>query len=122
MTTREKMKAYRLQHGYSFERMSWRAGTSEVLLRMVENGNVTHPKIAKKIGRAYELDKEDIYELMPENYRPGEHYDPDKYVEFVPDSNHVIFGRTSQDERDYYGYITDNGRALKKNGRRGVIQ
>ena len=122
MTTREKMKAYRLQHGYSFERMSWRAGTSEVLLRMVENGNVTHPKIAKQIGRAYELDEEDIYELIPENYRPGEHYDPEKYVEFVPDSKYMVIGKTSQDEADYYGYIADNARALNRNGRRGVIR
>ncbi len=122
MTVREKMKAYRLEHGYSFERMSWKTGTSEVLLRMVESGHVTHPKIAKKIGKAYKLSKEDIYELMPENYRPGDKYEPDKYVEFVPDSKHAIFGKTSQDERDYYGYISDNGRALLKNGRRGVIK
>lgn len=122
LTVQEKMKTYREQHGYSIKVMSRKSGASEVLLRMLESGNVTHPKIAEQVGRAYKLGKEDIYELIPENYRPGEHYDPDRYVEYVPDSKHAIIGKTSQDERDYYGYIADNGRALLKNGRRGVIQ
>ncbi len=122
MTAREKMKAYREKNWYSIEKMSRKSGASTVLLKMVESGHVTHPKIAEQIGKAYKLTKEDIYELMPENYRPGEKYDPDKYVEFIPDPKHAVIGRTTQDERDYYGYISDNGRALLKNGRRGVIQ
>lgn len=122
LTVQEKMKAYREKNGYSIEKMSRKSGASETLLRMLERGNVTHPKIAEQVGKAYRLSKEDIYELMPENYRPGDRYDPEKFVEFVPDSRHAIFGKTPQDEADYYAYINDNGRALRKRGRRGVIQ
>lgn len=122
MTVQEKMKAYREKHGYSIDRMSMKSGASAVLLRMLERGNVTHPKIAEQIGKAYKLSKEDIYQLMPSNYRPGDEYDPDKYVEHVADSRNAIMGRTSQDEADYYGYITDNSRALNRNGRRGIIR
>lgn len=121
MTVQEKMKAYRHAHGYSVEKMSRKSGASAVLLRIIERGNVTHPKIARKIGKAYELSKEDIYELMPENYRPGENYNPDKYVEHVDNTNDKIFSKQSAYDSDYYGYIADNGRALRKYGRRGVI-
>jgi len=122
LTVQEKMKAYREKNGYSIEKMSRKSGASEVLLRMLERGNVTHPKIAEQVGKAYKLSKKDIYELMPENYRPGEHYDPDRYVEFVPDSKYSVIGKTRSDERDYYGYISDRGRAIEKKGRRGVMQ
>ena len=122
MTVQEKMKAYREKNGYSIEKMSRKSGASEVLLRMLERGNVTHPKIAEQVGKAYKLSKEDIYELMPENYRPGENYDPERYVEFVPGSKYSVIGKTRSDERDYYGYISDRGRAIEKKGRRGVIQ
>ena len=122
MTVQEKMKTYREKHGYSIENMSRKSGASDVLLRMIERGNVTHPKIAKQIGKAYELNKEDIYELMPENYRPGEKYDPERYVEFVPDSRHVVVGRTPQDESDYYRYIADRGRGLQRSERKGAAR
>lgn len=121
MTVQEKMKAYRQAHGYSVEKMSRKSGASAVLLRMIERGNVTHPKIAEQIGEAYKLSKEDIYELMPENYRPGENYNPDKYVEHVDNTNDKIFPKRSASDNDYYGYIAENGRALRKYGRRGVI-
>lgn len=96
MTVQEKMKAYREEHRYTIKKMSQKSGASEVLLRMVEKGNVTHPKIAEMIGKAYELNQEDVYELMPENYRPGEHYNPDKYVEFVPERNDAIFAKVAK--------------------------
>ena len=116
------MKAYREKNGYSIEAMSRKSGASAVLLRMLERGNVTHPKIAEQVGKAYKLSKEDIYQLMPENYRPRDGYDPDKYVEFVPDSRCAIIGKLPQDERDYYGYMSANGSVIRKRGRRGVIQ
>ncbi len=122
MTAREKMKAYREKNGYSVERMSRKSGASAVLIRMVENGNVTHPEIAAKIGKAYKLDKEDIYELIPENYRPGENYDPDKYVEEVDYENDRIFPKQSSYDNDYYGYLAENSRALRKYGKRGVVR
>lgn len=122
MTVQEKMEAYRKRHGYSVRDMSWRSGASEVLLRMLEHGHVTHPKIARQVGRAYNLSTDDINELIPPNYRPGENYDPDKYVQHVPDSKYAVVGRIPKEEADYYAYITENGRAIKKNGRRGVIK
>lgn len=122
MTVQEKMKVYREKHGYSIEKMSRKSGASAALLNMLEYGNVTHPKIAEQVGKAYELSKEDIYELMPENYRPGENYEPDKYVRKPPDIRNVIIEKLTKDERDYYAYIAGNEKALQKNGRRGVIQ
>ena len=122
MTVQEKMKAYREKHGYSIEKMSRKSGASATLLNMLEYGNVTHPKIAEQVGKAYELSKEDIYKLMPENYRPGENYDPDKYVRKAPDIRNVIIEKLTKDERDYYAYIAGNEQALRRNGRRGVIQ
>lgn len=122
MTAREKMKAYREKNGYSIEKMSRKSGVSSVLLNLVESGHVTHPKIAEQIGKAYKLSQEDIYELMPENYRPGENYEPGKYVEEVDYNNDRIFPKQTAGDEDYYGYIAENGMALRRYGRRGVIK
>ena len=82
MTVPEKMKDYRRKHGYSIETMSRKSGVSTTLLKMVENGLVTHPNIAKTIAMIYELDEGDAYELMPAIHRPDNpEFDPDRYKE-----------------------------------------
>ncbi len=80
MTASEKMKTFRKQHGYTIKWMSTLCGVSTTLLKMVENGLVTHPSIARRIAETYKLDENDAYELMPEIHRPGNpNYNPDKY-------------------------------------------
>ncbi len=103
MSTAEKMRAYREKHRYSIKTMSMKSGCSEMLLKMVENGAVTHPKIAEQIKKAYKLNKKDILEIIPENHRPGPNYNPDKYK--VPEkvSKYVIIKSTDA-ELDLAGY------------------
>ena len=77
---REKMAYYRELKGIDIPKMSAKSGVSEQLLRMVERGHVTHPLIAKKIQKAYELTDEEVKELVPEIHREEEGlYDPDRY-------------------------------------------
>ena len=118
MTVQEKMKAYRMEHGYSIEDMKWKTGASEVLLRMLEKGNVTHPKIAKKVGKAYHLTKEEIYELMPENHRPGEKYNPDKYKPNDSNLNNHVFFTKPESEKLIDAYYSDSYRTKHLKGRR----
>lgn len=114
------MKAYREKNGYSIEKMSRKSGASEVLLRMLERGNVTHPKIAEQVGKAYKLSKEDIYELMPENYRPGDHYDPERCVEHVDRTNDRIFPKQSAYDNEFYRYIGTSSRTSRICVKKGV--
>lgn len=79
MTTREKMIKYRKENGLSYKVLSVKSGVNGYLLEMVENGHVTHPSIAEKIGKAYKLTEKDIQELIPPNHVKGKNYDPDKY-------------------------------------------
>lgn len=103
MSTAEKMRAYREKHRYSIKTMSMKSGCSEMLLKMVENGAVTHPKIAEQIKRAYRLNKKDILEIIPENHRPGPNYNPDKYKAPEKVSKYVIIKSTDA-ELDLAGY------------------
>jgi len=80
LTAAEKMKEYRTSHGYSVKRLSERCEISTTLLKMIENGMVTHPNIAKRVAKVYGLTDEETYELMPEIHRLNSPmYDPDKY-------------------------------------------
>ena len=60
-----------------------KAKCSEILLENIEYDDtyVTHPNIAKRIAKLYELTREQYLGMIPENYRPGPNYDPDRYVE-----------------------------------------
>ena len=109
LSTAEKMKAYREEKRYSIKTMSMKSGCSEMLLKMVENGAVTHPKIAEQIKKAYKLNKKDILEIIPENYRPGPNYDPDKYKAPKKVSKYVIIKR-SDAESDLFGYLSARAR------------
>lgn len=104
MSTAEKMRAYREKHRYSIKTMSMKSGCSEMLLKMVENGFVTHPKIAEQIKKAYRLNKKDILEIIPENHRPGPNYNPDKYKTPEKVSKYFIIGGKTEAELDLAGY------------------
>lgn len=81
MTTREKMIALREENGLTPKQMGEKCGVSEVLIKMVEHGEVTHPLIAKKLQKVYKLTNEEMKELIPKIHREGDpEYEPDKYV------------------------------------------
>ena len=94
--------------------MHYKCGVSEMLLRMLEKGDVTHPKIAKKVGIAYELSEEEINELLPLNYRPGEYYNPDKYVSSTSTYSRFSISTMSKEESEYQAYLSDKTKRLSK--------
>lgn len=78
---RERMKKYRQVNGISVKDMAKCIGISKELVSMVEAGEVTHPKIAKKIQKAYGLTDEETEFLIPRIHRKDdEMYEPDKYM------------------------------------------
>lgn len=78
---REYMTEYRRRKRLSIEDMATRCNVSPGLLRLLEEdeNSVTHPNIARRVGAEYEISERRTLKLMPENYRPGKHYDSDKY-------------------------------------------
>ena len=78
------MIAHRRSQRLTQSAMAKRLNISVRLLRMLEEDEtvVTHPNIARRVGAEYGLSEEAILMMMPENYRPGDNYDPGKYVEF----------------------------------------
>lgn len=116
MTAREKMKQFREMFRPSFRELSRRCGVSEVLLKMVENGEVTHPLIVSKIQKFYELTDEEAEELLPENHRPhSPKYDPDKYVAPVDINYAKCIPRT--DEAEKFDYERKYRRELQQTKR-----
>ena len=83
MTKREYMIEWREKRHVTLEIMAKAAECSEVLLENIELDDkyVTHPRIAERIAKAYKLTKKQYHSMIPENYRPGKNYDPDRYVE-----------------------------------------
>lgn len=82
MAKRDYMILYRLQQGLSVLDMAIKCKTSHRIIYMLEgcDQDVTHPKIAKRVGKAYALTKEQTESLMPEHYRKSSpNYDPDKF-------------------------------------------
>lgn len=70
-------------------------GVSVMLMDILEEGGVTHPKLAEKIGKIYKMSNSEIEAMMPENYRKhSKKYDPDKYRDPID-----IYGMNS----DYFG-------------------
>lgn len=82
MTARETMIHKRKEMGFSTKYMAlYQYGISEVLLKMIENGAVTHPDIARKIQKVIGLSDLQTEELIPLHRRPhGGDYDPNRYV------------------------------------------
>ena len=76
------MVEYREKHNLSIPEMARKCKTSSTLLIKLEecDQEITHPKIAERIGRQYKLTKKQTESLMPEHYRPSSpNYDPDLY-------------------------------------------
>lgn len=79
---RQYMIDYREKHNLSRTEMAKKCETSTTLIAMLEDCDqeVTHPKIAERIGKRYHLKKKQIESLMPEHYRKSSpNYDPDLY-------------------------------------------
>lgn len=83
-TARDAMKEYRESARLTKKQAAEVCGVSEDVYKIVENGGVTHPNLAAKIGEAMGLSELQTEELMPENHRPhSDKYEPDKYVERI---------------------------------------
>ena len=79
---REYMIQFREERGIEIQIMAKKCKISKTLLEMLEESDqeVTHPKIAECVGRAYKLNKQQIESLMPEHHRKSSpNYNPDLY-------------------------------------------
>lgn len=77
MDVRKYMIDYRNDRQISRKAMADKLDISETLLAIVENGGVTVPGIAKRIGKYYKLTELQTEELMPECRRPhSPHFNP----------------------------------------------
>lgn len=82
MTARSYMIEYREKNGLSLKDMAKRCRTSTNLLDLLESSDqdVTRPKIAKRVSKAYKLTKKQAEGLIPENYRKSSpFYNPNLY-------------------------------------------
>ena len=76
------MIEFRKMRDVSLNVMAKACECSSGLLRMLEEdrNSVTHPRIARRIAKAYKMTAEQAENLLPINYRPhGGDYDPDRY-------------------------------------------
>ena len=81
MDARQYMIQIRERKNRTIKQMADLIGISEGLLRMIEEGAVTHPQIVLAIQNTYTLTDMQAEELLPVNRRPnGGEYDPDRYV------------------------------------------
>ena len=79
---RQYMIDYREKHNLTRKEMAVKCNTSTTLLSMLEDSEyeVTHPKIAERVGKVYKLTLAQTESLMPEHYRKSSpNYDPDLY-------------------------------------------
>lgn len=83
MAAREYMVEFREKRGIDLQRMARVCGVSTTLLAMLEgcDEEVTHPRIAERIGKKYKLTQAQIEGMKPKNYRKNNpEYNPDRYV------------------------------------------
>ena len=76
------MIEFRQKHNLTRKKMAVKCNISTTLLSMLEDSEyeVTHPKIAERVGRVYQLTLAQTESLMPEHYRKSSpNYDPDLY-------------------------------------------
>lgn len=85
---REYMIQFREKNGIDLMHMAKKCKISRTLLEMLEASDqeVTHPKIAERVSKAYKLNKEQAEGLLPENYRKSSpNYDPSLYKRYERD-------------------------------------
>ena len=78
------MIEFRKRNGLTQDSMARICDCSRNLIDMLESSEkeVTHPDIAERVRKAYELTPEQADGLLPENYRKSSpNYDPNKYRE-----------------------------------------
>ena len=82
MTPRQYMIDQRMALGEPLPDMARKLKISPLLLGWLEDNDkiVTHPKIVKRIAKAYGLTEEQRVGLLPVNHRPGPDYDPNRYA------------------------------------------
>lgn len=103
MEVREKMRKWREEQNLTYKDLSNRSGVSSDLIGMVENGDVTHPLIAKQLQELYSLSDEETLMLMPKIHRPNDpEYEPDRYVS-VKDKQFRI-NKTKSADKELYEY------------------
>lgn len=79
---REYMIQFRAENSIDLQSMAKKCRISKGLLEMLEldDREVTHPNIAKRVSKAYKLTREQKEGLMPEHYRKSSpNYNPDLY-------------------------------------------
>lgn len=82
MAKRDYMIDYRLKHDLSVVDMAIKCKTKARIIRMLEDCDqeITHPKIAERVGKAYKLTKKQTEGLMPEIHRKSSpNYNPNLY-------------------------------------------
>ena len=100
---RKKMEQYRKDNDISLKTMSHLTGVSSGLLALIEGGYVTHPDIARKVQKGYELTDLETEVLMPEIHRPSSpRYEPNKYRIEWEDNNPKIIPYHDPSELDLY--------------------
>ena len=83
---RQYMIEFREKNGLTTLALARKCKISKTLLEMLEASDqeVTHPKIAERVRKAYKLTNEQYEGLMPEHYRKSSpNYDPNKYKNVV---------------------------------------
>lgn len=93
MSAVDKIIEFRKQTGIPLKDIARRSGVSASVICAVENGNVTHPKLAKKLQAYYGLTDEEYLELIPKNHREGE---PNRYKAVIPKFNTAIAPRNKE--------------------------
>ena len=84
MNARDKMVVWRDKRKASYESIAQKCGISIALLKMIEEGAVTHPLIVERIQKVYGLTDSEAEELLPINRQPNNpEYNPDKYVVLI---------------------------------------
>ena len=106
MTAREKMVAWRTERRLDLEPVAKALDISPGLLDMIETGDVTHPKVAKRIQELMKLTDAETEELVPEIHRKSsDKYEPDKFVHREPED----FDLTKKKKEDiYYHYLHEH--------------
>ena len=81
---RLRMVEIELERGVTRDEMAKEVDISRPLLGMVVHGEVTHPEIAKRIAKVYDLSELEYEQLIPKHRRPHDPaYDPEMFMDHI---------------------------------------